>query len=108
MAGLVLAIHALQTPFMPWPYILTNKPNGTLYIGVTSNLIRRVYEHRDKKIEGFSKRYGLTRLVYYEEHQTMPLAIQREKSMKRWPRAWKARLINEKNREWRDLYEELL
>jgi putative endonuclease len=65
------------------------------------------YEHRGGKVDGFTKRYKLTRLVYFENHTTMPLAIQREKSMKRWPRAYKARLINEKNRGWRDLYETL-
>jgi putative endonuclease len=86
----------------------TNRPNGTLYIGVTNDLIRRIHEHRSGSIQGFSKRYGLNRLVYFEEHATMPLAIMREKNMKRWPRAWKARLINEQNREWRDLYNELL
>jgi putative endonuclease len=107
MAGLVPAIHALQTSRMAWIYILTNKPDGTLYVGVTNDLSRRMYEHREGKIEGFSKRYKLTRLVYFEQHETMPLAIQREKSMKRWPRAYKARLINEKNREWRDLYDDL-
>ncbi len=88
--------------------MLTNRPNGTLYVGVTSDLIRRVHEHRSGAIQGFSKRYDLKRLVYFEEHTTMPLAILREKNMKRWPRAWKARLINERNREWRDLYDELL
>ena len=67
----------------------------------------RVHQHRVGEVAGFSKRYRLIRLVYYEEHETVLLAIQREKNMKRWPRAWKARLINEKNREWRDLYGDL-
>jgi len=107
MAGLVPAIHALQTLSMAWTYILTNRPNGTLYVGVTNDLVRRIFEHREGQVEGFSKRYKLTRLVYFEEHETMPLAIQREKNIKRWPRAYKARLINDKNREWRDLYDEL-
>jgi putative endonuclease len=88
--------------------MLTDRPNGTLYIGVTSDLARRVYEHRTGAVPGFSKRHGLKALVYFEEHDTFPLAMQREKNMKHWPRAWKARLINEKNREWRDLYDELL
>jgi putative endonuclease len=108
MAGLVPAIHVLQTMQMAWTYILTNRPNGTLYVGVTNDLLRRIHEHRSGTIQGFSKRYELKRLVYFEEHATMPLAITREKNMKRWPRAWKARLINERNRDWRDLYDELL
>ena len=107
MAGLVPAIHVLQTSKMAWTYILTNKPNGTLYVGVTNDLVRRIHKHRTGTVDGFSKRYRLKRLVYFEQHDTVPLAIQREKNMKRWPRAWKARLINENNREWRDLYEEL-
>jgi putative endonuclease len=93
---------------MAWTYILTNRLNGTLYVGVTNDLIRRVHEHRTGAVQGFSKRYDLKRLVYFEEHTTIALAIQREKNMKRWPRAWKARLINDQNREWRDLYDELL
>jgi putative endonuclease len=71
---------------MAWVYILTNRPNGTLYVGVTNDLSRRIYEHREGSVEGFTKRYRLKSLVYFEKHETMPLAIQREKSMKRWPR----------------------
>jgi putative endonuclease len=108
MAGLVPAIHALQTIQMGWIYILMNRPNGTLYVGVTNNLIRRVHEHRNGQVGGFTSRYKLNRLVYFETYATMPLAIQREKNMKHWSRAWKARLVNEYNREWRDLYEELV
>jgi putative endonuclease len=108
MAALVPAIHALQTFIMAWTYILTNKPNGVLYVGVTNDLVRRIHEHRMGDVDGFAKRYKLTRLVYFESHETMPLAIQREKTMKRWPRAWKARLINESNREWNDLFETLI
>ena len=107
MAGLVPAIHALQIINMAWVYILTNRPNGTLYVGVTNDLVRRIYEHRQGSADGFTKRYRLNSLVYFEKHETMPLAIQREKNMKRWPRAWKARLINERNRDWRDLYGEI-
>jgi putative endonuclease len=107
MAGLVPAIHALQTINMAWVYILTNRPNGMLYIGVTKDLVRRIYEHRQGSFEGFTKRYRLNNLVYFEKHEIMPLVIQREKSMKRWPRAWKARLINERNRSWRDLFGEI-
>ena len=82
-------------------------PNGTLYVGVTSNLSRRIYEHRESLIDGFTKRYGLTRLVYYEWYDDIRQAIQREKNMKHWSRAWKARLILDFNEEWRDLYGDL-
>ncbi len=67
-------------------YILTNRPNGTLYVGVTSDLIRRIWEHREGLVDGFTKRHGLKTLVYFEQHQTIALAIQREKSMKHWSR----------------------
>jgi putative endonuclease len=72
---------------MAWVYILTNRPNGTLYVGVTKDLIRRIYEHRSGNVDSFSRKHGLKRLVYFEEHATVPLAIQREKNMKRWPRS---------------------
>ena len=85
-------------------YILTNRPNGTLYVGVTNDLVRRVFEHREGVVKGFSKTYGLKRLVYYEIHDDIRLAIQRERTMKHWPRAWKVRLVNGFNREWDDLY----
>lgn len=88
-------------------YILTNRPNGTLYVGVTGDLVRRVYEHREGLGEGFTKRYGLKRLVYFEPHDEVTLAIQREKAMKHWPRAWKVRLILEANPGWRDLFDEI-
>jgi putative endonuclease len=88
-----------------WVYIMTNRPNGTLYVGVTSNLARRVWEHREGAIEGFSKTYGLKRLVYFEEHETILGAIQREKALKRWLRAWKVRLIMTRNPDWVDLYD---
>jgi putative endonuclease len=87
-----------------WVYIMTNRPNGTLYIGVTGNLARRVWEHREGVIEGFTSRYGLTRLVYAERHEDIRDAIQREKTMKGWRRAWKARLIGGANPGWDDLY----
>ncbi len=86
---------------------MTNRPNGTLYVGVTSNLARRAYEHREGLIAGFTKQYGLKRLVYYEAFDLIQDAIQREKNIKHWPRAWKARLILDSNPEWRDLYETL-
>jgi putative endonuclease len=90
-----------------WIYIVTNRPNGVLYTGVTSNLSRRIYEHREGLIDGFTKRYGLKRLVYYEQYEGISDAIQREKNMKHWPRAWKARLILDFNPDWEDLYESL-
>ena len=88
-------------------YILTNQPNGTLYIGVTNNLIRRVWEHREGIIDGFTKQYGLTMLVYYELFDGPTEAIHREKCMKEWKRAWKVRRILEKNPQWRDLYDDI-
>ena len=90
-----------------WVYIMTNKKNGTLYIGVTSNLARRIYEHRHGLVEGFTQQYRLHRLVYVESHATMPLAIAREKRLKTWNRAWKVRLINKDNPEWEDLFDRL-
>ena len=109
MAGLVPAIHAEQYQPMRggWIYIVTNRPNGTLYTGVTSNLSRRIHEHREGLINGFSKRYGLKLLVYYEQYETINDAIQREKNMKHWQRAWKVRLILDLNPHWDDLYETL-
>jgi putative endonuclease len=91
-----------------WIYILTNGPNGTLYIGVTSNLIQRVWQHREGVVPGFTKRYGLKRLVYFEAYDDISVAIQREKNVKHWPRTWKVRLILASNPEWRDLYETLI
>jgi putative endonuclease len=90
-----------------WLYIMTNRPNGTLYVGVTSNLARRAWEHREGVMEGFTKRYGLKRLVYVERHEDIRSAIQREKLMKHWPRAWKVRLILAENPAWDDLYDRL-
>lgn len=91
-----------------WVYILTSRPNGTLYVGVTRDLVRRVWEHRAGVADGFTKRYGLKRLVYFELHATMPQAIQREHNMKHWPRAWKVRLVLDLNPQWRDLYDEIV
>ncbi len=90
-----------------WLYIMTNGPNGTLYVGVTADLKRRVYEHRTGDAGGFTKRYRLTQLVYAEAHDTIQSAIQRETSIKRWPRAWKLRTIHALNPDWRDLYDDL-
>ncbi len=85
-------------------YILSNRKNGTLYIGVTNNLIRRIYEHKEKTIDGFSSKYDLKNLVYYECFDTPDLAIQREKNIKKWNRSWKVQLISDFNPNWDDLY----
>lgn len=95
---------------MPKPgymYILASKPNGTLYIGVTSDLAKRVYQHKTCAIDGFTKRHDANRLVYYEQHADIRDAIQREKNLKHWLRRWKLRLIREHNPRWDDLYETL-
>jgi putative endonuclease len=91
-----------------WVYIMTNRPNGTLYLGVTSDLPRRTFEHREGLVEGFTKRYGLKRLVFAERHEDIGAAIRRKKTMKHWPRAWKVRLIMAHNPNWDDLYEQIL
>ena len=88
-------------------YLMSNKRNGILYCGVTSDLERRIHEHREGLVDGFTKRYGLKRLVWMETHEDITDAIQRETSIKRWPRAWKVRLIHATNPEWNDLYETL-
>jgi putative endonuclease len=110
MAGLVPAIHVFLNATMAggWFYFMTNRRNGILYAGVTSNLPRRAYEHRAGLLSGFTKRYGLKMLVYYERHDDIRLAIQREKTIKHWPRAWKVCLIHSENPEWNDLYETLI
>src|SRR3990172_2026894 len=92
----------------PAVYILASKRNGTLYIGVTSDLRKRVWEHQNNLVEGFTKRYGVHRLVYYELHEEMAKAIRREKQMKKWNRAWKLELIEKQNPDWRDLWEEII
>ncbi|HTB42139.1 MAG TPA: GIY-YIG nuclease family protein [Acetobacteraceae bacterium] len=90
-----------------WVFILTNQPFGVLYIGVTNNLLRRTWEHRQRTTESFTKRYYVTRLVYAEWHDDIRTAIQRETSIKRWPRAWKLDLITEQNPQWEDRYAQL-
>ena len=93
--------------FQPCVYIAASRPRGTLYVGVTSDLPRRMWEHREGLIRGFTKIYGIRRLVYFEQHQMIATAIQREKQIKEWRRAWKIELIVSVNPEWNDLYETL-
>ncbi len=92
----------------PCVYLLASKRNGTLYTGVTSDLIKRVWQHKNDLAEGFTKRYGVHMLVWFESYATMESAIVREKAIKEWKRQWKLKLIEDSNPEWRDLYEELL
>ncbi|MDD2775930.1 MAG: GIY-YIG nuclease family protein [Gallionella sp.] len=92
----------------PCVYILSNAARGTLYIGVTSNLIQRVWQHKQDLVDGFSKQYQVHRLVYYEVHEEMLSAITREKQLKKWNRLWKIRLIEETNSSWQDLYLSLI
>ena len=91
----------------PAVYILASKRNGTLYVGVTSDLVKRVWEHRNNLLEGFTKRYGVHDLVWYEMHEDMESAIQREKRLKEWKRKWKLQLIERTNPKWEDLYERI-
>ena len=112
VAGLVPAIHEHAWPreifgLPGWVYIMTNRPNGTLYVGVTDDLARRAWEHRAGLVEGFTKQYALTRLVFAEHHDDMRAARQRERNMKHWRRAWKVRLILDQNPGWVDLYDRL-
>jgi len=95
-------------PKQPAVYILANKRNGTLYIGVTSDLPKRAWEHKNDLVEGFSSKYKIRRLVYYEIYGDMMSAITREKQMKKWNRAWKLELIKEENPEWNDLWDEIV
>jgi len=109
LAGLGPAIHEKRDRMAEgWVYILTNRPNGTLYVGVTDHLPRRIWEHREGIVEGFTKRYGLKRLVYTERHDDIRTARQREQNMKHYPRAWKVRLILLNNPGWTDLSEQLI
>jgi putative endonuclease len=118
MAGPVPAIHKnidralVERQHSPmaggWVYIMTNRPNGALYTGVTANIARRAWEHREGVVDGFTKRYGLKRLVYVEQHAAIQTAIQREHNIKHWPRRWNVRLILTTNPAWDDLYDRLL
>ncbi len=88
-------------------YILASKRNGTLYVGVTSNLVRRVYEHKNDLVKGFTEKYGVHMLVHYESCESVESTIRREKQLKEWQRKGKLRLVEEPNPQWRDLYDEI-
>lgn len=92
----------------PCVYLLASKRNGTLYVGVTSDLLKRIWQHKNHLIEGFTKKYRVDKLMWFEQHETMESAICREKALKEWKRAWKMDLIEKHNPEWQDLYESLL
>jgi len=92
----------------PCVYLLASKRNGTLYTGVTSSLVKRIWEHKNNLAEGFTSKYGVHTLVWYEVHSTMESAIQREKAIKNWKRAWKIKIVEETNPRWCDLYHNLL
>jgi len=92
----------------PAVYILASKRNGTLYIGVTSDLIKRIWEHKSTVVKGFTERYNVHQLVWYELHETMESAISKEKMLKNWKRAWKLELIESSNPDWQDLYESIV
>jgi putative endonuclease len=108
LPGLTGQSSKRETPFVRervyHVYILASRVGGTLYIGVTGNLVQRVYQHREKQAKGFTEKYGVNRLVYYEGFGDVEAAIRREKQLKRWNRAWKIQLIEEKNPNWDDLY----
>ncbi|MFD2261733.1 GIY-YIG nuclease family protein [Lacibacterium aquatile] len=87
-----------------WVYIVTNQRDGTLYVGVTNNLPRRIWEHREAVVEGFTKQYRLKQLVWFEQHDDIAEAIRLEKRLKKWPRQWKINLIEAENPDWEDLY----
>ncbi|MGH8126097.1 MAG: GIY-YIG nuclease family protein [Rhodanobacteraceae bacterium] len=100
-----IGYHVLMR--QPTIYILASRPHGTLYVGVTSDLIKRVWEHRHDAVDGFTKRYGVHRLVHFEQFRSMADAIAREKELKKWRRAWKVAEIEKGNPEWRDLWQEI-
>jgi putative endonuclease len=90
-----------------WVYMLASRHDGTLYVGVTSDLVRRVAQHREGTIPGFTEKYGVKRLVWYEAHDSVEAAIRREKRLKKWPRVWKVALIEAANPQWQDLWAEI-
>ncbi len=89
--------------FGPTVYLLASRRNGTLYLGVTSHLVQRIHQHREGRLPGFTREYGVKMLVWFEQHATMDAAIQREKRIKKWNRAWKLELIEKDNSDWKDL-----
>ncbi len=93
---------------LPCVYILASQRNGTLYIGITSNLIKRIWQHKNNQVEGFTQRYSVHSLVWYEIHEDITTAISREKQLKNWKRKWKIDLIEKSNPRWEDLYESIL
>jgi len=93
---------------MPCVYILASSRNGTLYIGVTSDLVKRIWEHKNDLVSGFTNKYRVHRLVWYEIHEEMESAILREKQLKKWNRSWKLRLIEEMNADWQDLFDNIV
>ena len=97
----------MQRAFCPTVYLLTSRRNGTLYVGVTSELLTRIHQHREGLVPGFTREYGVELLVWFEQHATMEQAILREKRIKKWNRAWKLQLIEKDNPDWRDLAEDL-
>jgi putative endonuclease len=109
MAGLDPAIHRSPKSCMTYAYVylMASRRNGTLYLGVTTDLVRRVHQHRTGTVPGFTARHGIRMLVWYEPHDDIVAAIQRETSLKRWTRAWKIALIERTNPTWRDLWEEI-
>ncbi len=92
---------------LPCVYLLASKRNGTLYVGVTSDLVKRIWEHKNHVADGFTKQYGVDQLVWHEVHATMDSAILREKALKEWQRAWKLKLIEKSNPDWKDLYDSI-
>ncbi len=100
--------HHSRPERIPCVYIMASRPGGALYVGVTSDLVRRVWMHKFGAAEGFARRYNTALLVWREVHETMESAISREKAIKKWRRAWKERLVEEANPSWRDLYEDIL
>jgi putative endonuclease len=99
---------AVTELMQPCVYLLASRRNGTLYVGVTSNLIKRIWEHKNNVVQGFTQKYGVHMLVWFELHETMESAIRREKAIKEWKRDWKLKLIEQQNPAWRDLYSEIL
>ena len=107
-AGMTSGNLSSMDRWQPCVYMLASQKNGTLYVGVTSDLIKRVWQHKNEVVDGFSARYQVHLLVWYELHPTMESAITREKSLKGWKRAWKAELIEKTNPQWEDLYPALI